>query len=218
MNDTNKNVKRTKPFSDCVMADADAVQLSEAIKTIIQTANADINHATHVTYLSVGLFDALAGVHKLGLRERLLLEIAAMLHDIGWSRTTNGAHHKHSRDMILEAIIPGITRKERNVCSLIARYHNKSEPDPLRHRGFSELKSIEKNTVSWCAALLRVADGLDCNHNCMAHISNCHIDKTRVTILLAPGYDSAAEIRGANRKGALLGRMSGRELVIIQCV
>jgi exopolyphosphatase/guanosine-5'-triphosphate,3'-diphosphate pyrophosphatase len=213
-----KNAIRTDPFSKSRMANGDVSELSAAVTAIIQTNHADINHATPVTYLSARLFDAIAAIHKMDRRERLLLEIAAMLHDIGWSRTTNGGHHKHSRDMILEAAIPGIARKERNVCSLIARYHNKSEPDPARHRGFSELRSIEKTTVSWCAAILRVADGLDCNHNCMVHISNCHIDKARITILLAPGYDSAAEVRGACRKGGLLETMTGRELVILQCV
>jgi len=193
-----------------------AAILAAEIKKIIQENNADLAHAQNTTELALILFDALAGIHKLTSRDRLLLEASSMLHDIGWSRTTNGAHHKHSRDMILEAKLPGITNKEQNICALIARYHNKAEPDAAKHQQFASLKSSGKFIVSWGAAILRVADGLDCNHNGRVHIARCTIEKTRLTILLASGSDCSGEIRRAKRKGTLLSRMAERELAFEQ--
>jgi exopolyphosphatase/guanosine-5'-triphosphate,3'-diphosphate pyrophosphatase len=189
----------------------------DSVLTIIQDTNADMHHARHTTQLALALFDALAVIHKMGSRERLLLQVSSMLHDIGWARTTNGGHHKHSRDMIMEAELPEITPKEKNLCALIARYHNKAEPDASRHREFAALKNSKRYIVSWCAAMLRVADGLDCNHNGKVRITDCNIDKKKLTILLAAGDDTAREIRGAKRKGALLSRTAGRELVFLQC-
>jgi exopolyphosphatase / guanosine-5'-triphosphate,3'-diphosphate pyrophosphatase len=191
--------------------------LSDTIKALINESRQDLHHAQQVTKLALALFDKLVGIHDMGPRERLLLEISAMLHDIGWSRTTNGGHHKHSRDMILEAELPEITKREKNICALVARYHNKAEPDASRHKSYAALKRGDRLIISWLAAILRVADGLDCLHNGKVSIRKCKIDKKRLTILLSAKNDCAAEIRGARRKSGLLDRMSRRDLVFQRC-
>jgi exopolyphosphatase/guanosine-5'-triphosphate,3'-diphosphate pyrophosphatase len=186
-------------------------------KRLADATNSDRRHMAQVTKLALALFDKLMDLHGLGARERLLLEITAMLHDIGWSRTTDGGHHKHSRDMILEAELPGLTEDERTLCALIARYHNKAEPDVSQHKGFAALKKRERALVSWLAAILRVADGLDCTHRCAVRIGGCELGRKRLTISLAAQGESAAEISGAEKKSSLLGRMADRELVFRLC-
>jgi exopolyphosphatase/guanosine-5'-triphosphate,3'-diphosphate pyrophosphatase len=189
----------------------------DTAKTLINESNSDLHHAEQVTKLSLALFDKLVEIHDMGSRERLLFEVAAMLHDIGWSRTINGGHHKHSRDMILETELPEITDRERNICALIARYHNKAEPDASRHKSYAALEKGDRLIVSWLAAILRVADGLDCLHNNKVSIAGCKIDKKRLTILLSADGDCSGEIRGARRKSGLLERMSRRDLVFQPC-
>ncbi len=186
-------------------------------KRLADTTNSDRHHMAQVTKLALALFDKLMDVHGLGSRERLLLEITAMLHDIGWSRTTNGGHHKHSRDMILEAELPGLTEDERTLCAQVARYHNKAEPDVKRHKGFAALKKKERALVSWLAAILRVADGLDCTHRCAVRIAGCENARKRLTISLAARGECAGEISGAEKKSRLLARMADRELVLRLC-
>ncbi|MDP2839829.1 MAG: HD domain-containing protein [Syntrophales bacterium] len=186
-------------------------------KRLADATNPDRHHMAQVTKLALALFDKLMDLHGLGARDRLLLEITALLHDIGWSRTTDGGHHKHSRDMILEAELPGLTEGERTLCALIARYHNKAEPDVSRHKGFAALKKKERALVSWLAAILRVADGLDCTHRCAVRIGDCELSRKRLTISLAARGESAAEISGAENKSSLLGRMADRELVFRLC-
>ncbi len=182
-------------------------------KRLADASNSDRNHMSHVTQLALSLFDKLADLHGLGTRERLLLEISSMLHDIGWSRTTDGGHHKHSRDMILDAKLPGLTEDERAICAQVARYHNKAEPDASRHKGFAALKKKERFLVCWLAGILRVADGLDCTHRCAIRIAGCDLEKKHLTISLASRRESTAEIMGAKKKSKLLGRMVDRELV-----
>jgi exopolyphosphatase/guanosine-5'-triphosphate,3'-diphosphate pyrophosphatase len=186
-------------------------------KRLADATNSDQHHLAQVTKLALALFDKLPDLHGLGARERLLLEITAILHDIGWSRTTDGGHHKHSRDMILEAELPGLTEDERTLCALIARYHNKAEPDVKQHKGFAALKKKERALVSWLAAILRVADGLDCTHRCAVRIGECELGRKRLTISLAARGECAGEISGAEKKSALLARMADRELVFRLC-
>jgi exopolyphosphatase/guanosine-5'-triphosphate,3'-diphosphate pyrophosphatase len=186
-------------------------------KRLADATNSDQHHLAQVTKLALALFDKLPDLHGLGARERLLLEITAILHDIGWSRTTDGGHHKHSRDMILEAELPGLTEDERTLCALIARYHNKAEPDVKQHKGFAALKKKERALVSWLAAILRVADGLDCTHRCAVRIGECELGRKRLTISLAARGECAGEISGAEKKSGLLARMADRELVFRLC-
>jgi exopolyphosphatase/guanosine-5'-triphosphate,3'-diphosphate pyrophosphatase len=186
-------------------------------KRLADATNSDRHHMAQVTKLALALFDKLMDLHGLGTRERLLLEITAMLHDIGWSRTTDGGHHKHSRDMILEAELPGLTEDERTLCALIARYHNKAEPDVARHKGFAALKKKERILVSWLAAILRVADGLDCTHRCAVRIGECELGRKRLTISLAARGECVGEISGAEKKSKLFERMADRELVFRLC-
>jgi exopolyphosphatase/guanosine-5'-triphosphate,3'-diphosphate pyrophosphatase len=186
-------------------------------KRLADATNSDQHHLAQVTKLALALFDKLPDLHGLGARERLLLEITAILHDIGWSRTTDGGHHKHSRDMILEAELPGLTEDERTLCALIARYHNKAEPDVKQHKGFAALKKKERALVSWLAAILRVADGLDCTHRCAVRIGECELGRKRLTISLAARGECVGEISGAEKKSKLFERMADRELVFRLC-
>src|SRR5262249_52883763 len=74
-------------FEKQVLASADALGLKYRY---------DRAHGRHVALLSTQLFDALAAEHALGGRERLLLQVAALLHDVGVYVSLR-SHHKHSQ-------------------------------------------------------------------------------------------------------------------------
>ena len=58
----------------------------------------DREHGRHVASLATRLFDELLDEHQLGRRERLLLQTAALLHDVGIHIGLR-SHHKHSQYM-----------------------------------------------------------------------------------------------------------------------
>jgi len=188
--------------------------LLQGVKRLADAFDPDPQHSAQVTALSLSLFDRLSGLHGYRGRPRLLLEIAAVLHDIGWSRTRNSGHHKHSRDMILEGNLPGLTERERTLCALVARYHNKAMPDKKRHRAFAELSRQDRELVSWLAAILRVADGLDCNHaGAAGGIREIVADEKQLIISLTEPDRCAAETRRARQKSDLLERTTKRKVI-----
>lgn len=178
----------------------------------VVTYDQDAAHSESVTRLSLALFDGLRTFHGYGQGERLLLEIAGRLHDIGWSRAISGKHHKHSRDLILELDIPGVDGLDRLVCALIARYHTKAIPDASRHRHFASLDDARQARVEWLAGMLRVADGLDCAHSNDVRSLTCNGADGIVTIHLETVGDCRMEIEGARRKQELLQRKLGRRI------
>jgi len=123
----------------------------------------DEAHATQVARLSQALFASLAREHGLGARESLLLEVAALLHDIGSYIRTSG-HHKHSEYLILNSEIFGLSRSELTIVANVARYHRKQGPSNA-HVNYVALAREDRIVVLKLSAILRVADALDRGHD-----------------------------------------------------
>ena len=68
------------------------------------------------------MFDDLMSLHRMGARERFLLECACSLHDIGWKYGQKG-HAKHSADMIVSDEQLLLDINERNIIALVSRAH-----------------------------------------------------------------------------------------------
>jgi exopolyphosphatase / guanosine-5'-triphosphate,3'-diphosphate pyrophosphatase len=124
----------------------------------------DEMHAVHVTALSLSLFDQLTELHGLNGEDRRLLGMAALLHDIG---TCFGyeKHHKTSLELIRTASIPGLDARDQLIVANVARYHRK-KPPARKHKAFALLKPPDRERVVKLSSLLRMADALDCDHEC----------------------------------------------------
>ena len=173
----------------------------------------DPSHSEQVTALALALFDGLHALHGYKSAERRLLEVAARLHDIGWSRVVSGKHHKFSGEMIRELDIPGLDNEKRLVCALIARYHSKALPDPSRHGRFASLDPDKREIVEWLAGMLRVADGLDCNHASPVRKLSCVVGDKTVTIQLECSDGCRLEVERARQKQELLFKKADRKII-----
>jgi exopolyphosphatase/guanosine-5'-triphosphate,3'-diphosphate pyrophosphatase len=122
----------------------------------------DEAHAKHVAAMSVSLFDQCADLHHLGPEERSLLKLAALLHDVG-DFVGFDAHHKHTYYLVTHSDLMGLSPEQKEVVANVARYHRKSLPD-LSHPGYRKLDRRLRTVVRKLAALLRVADAFDREH------------------------------------------------------
>lgn len=122
----------------------------------------DRAHGKHVAMLATKLFDGLIEEHALGGRERLLLQVAALLHDIGVFISLR-AHHKHSHYLLSASQIFGLTDTETAMVANIARYHRRGLPQ-RSHLPWVALDAQDRLIVSKLAAILRVANSLDAEH------------------------------------------------------
>ena len=122
----------------------------------------DRAHGRHVAMLATRLFDELNGEHGLSPRERLLLQVAALLHDVGVYVSLR-AHHKHSQYILAASQIFGLSDEETALVSNIARYHRRGMPQ-RSHVPFIALDRQDRLIVRKLAAILRVANALDAQH------------------------------------------------------
>ena len=115
-----------------------------------------------VADVALRLFDEIRPDHGLGPRHRLLLHVAALLHEVG-GYVSNRSHHKHSYYLIANSEIFGLNREETVLAAHVARYHRRSGPKPS-HPEYMSLPRESRVTVSKLAAILRVADALSRGH------------------------------------------------------
>ncbi len=139
-----------------------AAGILQSARSIAEKYGCDAAHADHVAELATVLFDALRSQHGLGPRPRLLLRLAAVLHECG-GYVSSRAHHKHSLYLIANSEIFGLRREEQLVVAHVARYHRRGCPKPS-HVEYMSLPRETRMVVSKLAALLRVADALDHGH------------------------------------------------------
>ena len=145
----------------------------------------DHDHGHHVAKLATRLFDELREEHGLGDRDRLLLQVAALLHDVGIYVSLR-AHHKHSQYILAASQIFGLSDEETAVVSNIARYHRRGLPQRT-HVPYVALDREDRMIVNKLAAILRVANALDAEHAQRSAIVRVirpaleHVDRRAVT-------------------------------------
>jgi len=131
----------------------------------------DAAHAKHVAFLAGRLFDELRAEHGLGSRDRLLLEVAALLHDIGIYVSLRG-HHKHSQYLLSVSEIFGLSRDDMAVVANVARYHRRATPQKS-HLPYMALDRDTRVVVNKLSAILRAANALDADH--LQKVKDVHV-------------------------------------------
>jgi exopolyphosphatase/guanosine-5'-triphosphate,3'-diphosphate pyrophosphatase len=172
-------------------------------------------HVQHVATLALQLYDQLAELHGLGVRERLLLEASACLHDIGHNSIPPGeGHHKESARLIREHPWRCFNPQEVELIAQVARYHRKSMPE-LSHEEFRALPDWDRRVVQRLAALLRLGDSLDRSHSQMVQGVRVELPTNRIVFHLETTGQVFREVRAAQIKGDLAQAVFQRDLVFM---
>ena len=155
-------------------------------------------HALQVARLAETLFDALAPDYGMTRHHRVLLAAAALLHDAGYHIAHDG-HHKHTLYLIKHSELTGFSEAERDVIANAARYHRGALPRE-RHADYAALNQQDRQTVCRLAAVLRVADALDRNHD--GRVRDLSVTRAGrvVHLRLLADADCAREISAAEQK------------------
>jgi exopolyphosphatase/guanosine-5'-triphosphate,3'-diphosphate pyrophosphatase len=172
----------------------------------------DEAHHRHVARLSMTLFDVLQNEHGMNRRERMLLEVAATLHDIGMFIKGSG-HQRHGQYIVANSEIFGLRKEELAIIANVIRYHRGDLPAPADIE-YVALQKDERVLMLKMASILRVADALDRGHS--QHISGITVEKKSEAIFLyAQGtYDLSLERIGLEEKADLFQDVFGYKVIL----
>jgi exopolyphosphatase/guanosine-5'-triphosphate,3'-diphosphate pyrophosphatase len=177
----------------------------ESVEDLGRRCNWQERHARHVARLAGDLFDGTAEVHGLGHHERELLELGAMLHDIGEHVSIEG-HDKHTAYLIQHGRLRGFAPDEVAVLASLGRFHRRGNPK-LSFEPFASLPPARRERVAKLIALLRIADGLDRSHTGLVEGIGVKVEGGRVRLLIHAAGDIDLEVWGLRRKRELFERV-----------
>ncbi len=206
----NLNAERKRPYRFSVVYMENDVRA--AVSNLAALYVEGLVHSRKVTNLALMLFDDLEPLHRMGARERFLLECAGLLHDIGWKFGQKG-HSGRSADMILSDENLPLDFIDRGIIGLVAKAHR----GKIRFESvgfFSLLSSDDRNTVLMLAALLRIADGLDYLHLGSTESVHCTINPQEIILEISALRDISAEKEQTILKSDLFTQVFERTLVI----
>jgi len=172
----------------------------------------DEAHSRHVASLCLVLFDALLKEHGMNRRQRMMLETAAILHDIGTFIRSSG-HNRHGQYIVENTEIFGLQRDELDVIANVIRYHRGDLPAQTDIEYIS-LQREERILVGKMASILRVADALDRGHS--QSIKNLIVDRRAETLVLhSQGvHDISIELAAIEEKSRLFQDVFGYKVVL----
>lgn len=147
---------------------------------IAKTYHCNREHSEFIRKTACKIFDRMKGAHGLDRRKRLLLELAAILHECGHYVTVK-QHLQSSFDLIKDTDIYGMTDLEMLLTAYVARYNEYDVPnyDDLE---FIHLGEENELIISKLVAIFRLANAMDKSLKQKLRNVQVHLDGERLLI------------------------------------
>jgi len=172
----------------------------------------DEPHCRHVAKLCMTIFDALIREHGMNRRERMLLEVAAMVHDIG-NFIKAADHNRHGQYIIANTDIFGLKREEMDIIGNVLRYHRGTPPSGT-DIDYIALQRGDRILVLKMIAILRTADALDRGHGQQVKLVSVEKKSETVVLHTEGNRDLSLELMGLDEKGSIFQDVFGYKIVI----
>jgi exopolyphosphatase/guanosine-5'-triphosphate,3'-diphosphate pyrophosphatase len=184
----------------------------EAIERFATACHVELQHARHVAHLAKEIFEGLAERFDLPASDLRLLDAAARLKDVGYLISYQG-HHKHSYHLILHSHLETFQPDELALIANVARYHRGAEPKN-KHVHFRRLDATDQGRVRRLAAILRLAGGLDRNHNQTVQAVRVECAKKQVELRAVATLYPEVNLWAARRRAGLFEKTFGVEVTV----
>jgi CHAD domain-containing protein/HD superfamily phosphodiesterase len=149
----------------------------------------DFKHSIHVTRLALQLYDGLLRPANSDLRDqRSILQVAALLHDVGRSKNEKG-HHKATYNLI-QRLTPPLSWSEEKMrlVGIVARYHRGALPG-AGQKTLVGLSASQRQSVLRLAGILRLANAFDCERDGRIQRLEVH-EQNGFLLVAAQGYSA----------------------------
>jgi CHAD domain-containing protein len=128
----------------------------------------DTKHSRQVTHLALQLYDGLPAPAKVSENDRQsqrnILELAALIHEVGRSKKEKNHHHASYR--LVNKLNPpmGWSSEQLRMAGIVARYHRGALPR-TGQKSLAGLTAHQRQTAERLAGILRLANAFDSDHS-----------------------------------------------------
>lgn len=188
-------------------------QITASAVSLLRKYHGDELHAERVRENAVKIYKCLEKEISLEDRSIILLEVAAILHDIGIFIRMD-EHNLHSEYIIRHSEIFGITRTENLILSIIARYH-RGKQQPQDNEQFPVFARSDRMMILKLTAILRIADALDRSHGHSLEDISLQLKNDSLIIKSKGIKNLALERIAVQEKGDLFESVFGYKVVLL---
>ncbi len=194
-------------------------QILASARNLLRKYHGDERHADYVRKMSLKFFDSLKD--ELGLEgafensgndSRTLLEIAALLHDIGTFIRAND-HNEHSKYIIEHSEIFGLNKDDIEIVAEISLYHRGGK-SMKSDRHFLSLSRTMRLAILKLTAILKIADSLDRAHTQRIEEFKLSFTKDTMTIITDGTHNNVLEKIAIAEKSDLFESVFGYKVLL----
>ena len=190
----------------------DPAHRDAAIERLAAACSGELEHGRTVSQLAGRIYHQLAAPFELAAGDKLLLECAARLQDVGYVINYD-QHHKHSYHLIRNSRLPGIRAHDLELIANVARYHRGAHPK-RKHENLARLSPEDQSRVQRMAAILRLAGGLDRSRSQQVRDVQVRSEHDRVFIDVVADQEPLVDIWGAERRTDLFEKVFNLPITI----
>ncbi len=169
-----------------------------SILALARRCEYDPSHASQTAKLARSIFDQTEDLHGLGRDARDLLEVAGVLHDIGYA-ISHSAHNRHAQYLIMNSELVGFSRRELSIVGNMVRYHGGRKPKKTDVE-YVRLRPADRRMVKRLTAILTMADALDRSSRAAVESVKVDVTEGQTRFEITPARDCELEIWDARRK------------------
>jgi exopolyphosphatase/guanosine-5'-triphosphate,3'-diphosphate pyrophosphatase len=185
----------------------------ESVLGLCRRSGWNERHATKVARLALDVFDGTTSLHRLGDGDRELLELGALVHDIGEHVSMEG-HERHTAYLIENGRLRGFRPDEVAMLACLGRFHKRGSPK-TSFEPFARLSDADRERVSKMIAILQIADGLDRSHGGPVHKVEIYTNPGLVEVVAQSDDDIDLELWGLRRKRELFEKLFNCRLEVV---
>ena len=202
-------------FAQSGQTDTLANPLAQSIHNTLLSYNGNTTHAYHVAKLANNLFDDWQQILNLTADDKILLHVAAVLHDIGTSINYYD-HARHSAYLLENARLFGLSHREQIMASLIVGWHHSSSAKHSLNKIYNEfLDESNFQTARKLALLLALAESLDTTQMGLVEKITTSFTNKQAELTLEAQQAIPLELQSIKKHLKWFKKETGLDLVII---
>ncbi len=188
-------------------------QILAGARSLLKKYQGDENHAEYVRKVSLQIYDAMEAELGFDDHTRVLLELSAILHDIGMFIRAED-HNIHGKYIVSNSEIFGLNKDDKSVVAQIVSFHKGSKM-PQDDPEFRLLARNKRMTILKLSAILRVADALDRTHKQSLCDFKINFEKDSITFRTRGHNNLSLEKLAVDEKGDLFENVFGYKIVLL---
>ncbi len=188
-------------------------QIVTSACTLLKKYQGDEKHAFYVAKLSLMIYDCMKDEMDASPHTRLLLEVSAILHDIGMLIRAKD-HNLHSKYIIENSEIFGLTKDDLKIVASIAKFH-RSALQPQEDAEVHLMARSDRMCILKLSAILRISDALDRSHQQKFQNITFKIEKDTLTIRTNSHSALNLEQLAVQEKGDLFENVFGYKILLL---